>query len=139
MAIKILVIEKKRQTEDLIKQANTKINDQIFTHHDEIVALHYTTELQPDMILLDYQVSVQNTSDFIHFLFQKSPASKIVVLGNKLSQEQILNCLLAGANGYLENRSIEQYINKAIQVVLTGEIWITRKMTAVLLERLRKL
>jgi DNA-binding NarL/FixJ family response regulator len=137
MAIKIQVIEKKKQTESLIKQVNTEINNQIITHHDEIVALHFTAELQPNMILLDYQISGQNTADLISFLFQKAPDSKIIVLGNKLSQEQILTCLLAGANGYLENRFIELHINKAIQVVLAGEIWITRKMTAVLLERLR--
>ncbi len=137
MAIKIQVIEKNKQTESFIKQSNPEINNQIITHHDEIVALHFTSELQPDMILLDYQISGQNTSDLISFLFQKSPASKIIVLGNKLSQEQILSCLIAGANGYLDNHYFEQHINKAIQVVLAGEIWITRKMTAVLLDRLR--
>ncbi len=139
MAIKIQVIEKKKLAERFLKHENTEVNDQIVTHHDEIVALHYTAELQPDMILLDYQISGQDTTDLISFLFQKSPDSKIIVLGNKLSQEQILNCLLSGANGYLAHHSIEQHILKAIRVVLAGEIWITRKMTAVLLDRLRNL
>ncbi len=139
MAIKIQIIEKKKLTQSFLTQDNTEANDQIVTHHDEIVALHYAGELQPDMILLDYQISDQDTTDFIRFLFQKSPDSKIVVLGNKLSQEQVLNCLLSGANGYLAYHSIEQHIRKAIRVVLAGEIWITRKMTAVLLDRLRNL
>lgn len=139
MAIKIQIIGKKNYTERLIKQPNIESNDQIVTHNDEITALHYAAENLPDIILVDYHISNQDAADLISFLFKKSPASKIIVFGSKLTQTEILNCLLAGANGYLDQTTIEQHINKAIRVVLDGEIWITRKMTTLLLERLRNL
>jgi DNA-binding NarL/FixJ family response regulator len=141
MAISIQIVEKNKHIQDIINSGNSDIYKQIVTHHhnDEVVALNYATQQQPKMILLNYEITGSSSFDYISFLLNKSPDSKIIVIGNDLSQEQILSCLLAGANGYLEQKSLETFLNKAIVSILKNEVWISRKMTALLLEQLRNL
>ena len=141
MAISIQIVEKNKNIQKVINLGDTGLNKQVVTHHndDEVVALNYAAQQQPRIILLNYEITGSDSFDYIIFLLNKSPDSKIIVIGNSLSQEQILNCLLAGANGYLEQQSVETFLNKAIVSVLNNEVWISRKMTATLLERLRSL
>ncbi len=140
MALSIQVVEKNNKIQEFIDLDNTGIDKQIVTHHDdEVIALNYATQKQPKIILLNHEITGANSFDFISFLSVKSPDSKIIVIGSSLNQEQILSCLLAGANGYLEQSSLEIFLNRAIESVLKNEVWITRKMTTLLLERLRSL
>lgn len=141
MAISIQIVEKNKKIQEVIDLDNTDLDKQVVTHHDNdgVVALNFATQQQPKLILLNYEITDSSTFDFISFLSAKSPDSKIIIIGDSISQEQILSCLLAGANGYLEQKSLGTFLNKAIEAVLNGEVWITRKMTALLLQRLRSL
>jgi DNA-binding NarL/FixJ family response regulator len=141
MALSIQIVEKNKKIQDVIDLEHSDFKGQVVTHHndDEVVALNYATQQQPKIILLNHEITGSNSFDFISFLSIKSPGSRIIVVGNNLTQEQILSCLLAGANGYLEQSSLERFLNRAIESVLKNEVWITRKMTTLLLERLRSL
>jgi DNA-binding NarL/FixJ family response regulator len=111
--------------------------DLISDQEDEILALHNAAKLQPKCILLSYDVKKLETNDFIRFLLAESPESQIIVIGNYLSDEAILNCLLAGANGYMDYHEMAEYLEKAVRVVINGEAWISRKMAAQLISKLR--
>ncbi len=139
MAITIQIVEKNNTIQKFLNLDNTDLDEQVITHQndDEVVALNYATQQQPAIILLNYEIRDSETFVFINFLLEKSPDSKIIIIADSLSQKQVLDCLLAGANGFLEQKSIEKFINKAIKSVLCNEVWITRKMTAILLEHLR--
>lgn len=104
---------------------------------DEINALNHTTAFQPAVILLGYDVRKAATDVFIEYILAESSQSKIIVIGQQLNDEQILNCLLAGANGYMEYSALEKYLNKAVRVIASGEAWISRKMAAKLINKLR--
>jgi len=58
-------------------------------------------------------------------------------LADELSEEEVLSCLLVGAHGYQQNKGLEECVNKLIRVIGEGEVWVTRRMTAKLLNSLR--
>jgi DNA-binding NarL/FixJ family response regulator len=59
------------------------------------------------------------------------------VIAEKLTDEEVLDCLMAGAKGYLQIDDVDKFINKVIQAIRADEAWITRRMVAKLLDRLR--
>jgi DNA-binding NarL/FixJ family response regulator len=91
----------------------------------------------PGFILLNFALRGEETTAYVELLISQSPATNIVVVGNDLSDEQILDCLLAGAKGYQNIRELPQYIERIIKAIAIGEAWITRRMTAYLLDYIR--
>ncbi|MFW5443693.1 MAG: DNA-binding response regulator [Methylococcaceae bacterium] len=104
---------------------------------DEVQAFNEVEEMQPSVILLNYDVLKDQTIDYIRLIINVSPDSKVVVIADELSEEYVLSCLIAGAKGFQELEQLDQYVNKLIKVVDKGEVWITRRMVAILLENIR--
>ncbi len=78
------------------------------------------------------------TAGYIDLLLSHSPATSIVVVGDNLQDEEVLGCLLAGAKGYQNSGQLSSYIGKIVQVILDGEAWVSRRMTARLLDAIRQ-
>ena len=103
---------------------------------DEVQALNFVEEKQPSVILLNYDVRKEQTADYIVLIRKASVKSKVIIIADELSEENILKCLIAGAKGYQEIKQLEVYVDKLIRVVDAGEAWITRRMVAILLDSL---
>jgi DNA-binding NarL/FixJ family response regulator len=108
----------------------------MIVHDDEIRALNAAELLKPEIIMLNYTVPANNTVEFIALLCRVSEHSKIVLIAQDLADDEIIDCLLAGAKGYLQINEMQKFINKLIPAVHTGEAWITRRMVAKLIDRL---
>ena len=106
-------------------------------HSNEIQALNHSEKVQPGVILLDYQVRESKTPEYIKLLVKACPVSKIIFIAESLTDDQVIDCLFAGAQGYLENSQLGVFVNKAIVVVYAGEAWVTRQMVGKLLDRIR--
>ena len=104
---------------------------------NEIQALNYSEKIKPAVILLNYQLRGNSTPEYIGLLTQASPSSKVIVTGS-LTDSQIIDCLMAGAQGYLENHRLNDFADKAIAAVHIGEAWVSRQMVGKLLNRLQK-
>jgi DNA-binding NarL/FixJ family response regulator len=90
---------------------------------------------KPSVILLDYEFEATNTELYIKTLLAESPKSKVILLGNDLSNEVILNSLIHGAYGYLKYGDMDKFLLKAIISVENGQAWVTRKLVGLLIER----
>ncbi len=101
---------------------------------NEIQVMNQLESSVPAIVLLDYTVRKAGTSEFIEILRQMSAAVEIVVIGDDLADEQVIRCILAGAKGYQNRNTLEQYIEKLIAVVADGEAWVSRKMVAALID-----
>ena len=132
--MKILVID---NTEQLAALFDFNIDVVYFS--DEIQALNAAEQCQPEMIFLNYLIRGEQTPEYIQLLLGVARASKLVVIGNDTSEEEIFRCLLTGAKGYQDKQQLPDYINKLIQVVAEGEAWISRKMVARVLDTIWKL
>ena len=104
---------------------------------NEVDALQFTAINRPAIILLDYEIEQQNTELFIKSLLIESPDSKVILLGNQLSDEIILSCLISAIYGYLEWRDVDKFLHKAIRSVGKGEAWVSRRLVGLLIGKLR--
>jgi len=131
--IDVLIIDKSSQIEPALSAC--KVAFEAFDN--EVKALNSLEENSPALVLLNYDVRKEQTPDYIKLMLNASSQSKVVVLASELSEENILSCLLAGAHGFQFVDGFESCSHKLITVVGDGEVWITRKMTARLLDALR--
>jgi DNA-binding NarL/FixJ family response regulator len=114
------------------QRLNVNISD------DKIQALSITAKNQPAVVLLHYNIQNDETGKYIRLLLKRSKNTKIIVLAENISEDEILNCFLAGAKGFMSINEINQFAHKAISVVSTGEAWIKRNMVPGLVANLRR-
>ncbi len=126
---------------DSINQIQAALVDSdydISLYNDEVQALNALEKQQASVILLNYALRKDATADYIKLILNISANSKIVVIADQLIEQEIVNCLLAGAKGYQDIKQLEDYASKLVKVIDAGEAWITRRMVAILLDGLVK-
>lgn len=131
--INVLIIDNSEQIKPVLSDA--VVHTSLYV--DEVKALNAVEKKQPSVVLLNYAVRKEETAEYIKLILKASTDSKIVLIADALSQEKILNCLIAGAKGYQEIKQLDFYADKLIRVIDAGEAWITRRMVAILLDNLR--
>ncbi|MDT4329704.1 response regulator transcription factor [Methylomonas sp. MED-D] len=128
--MKIHVVDNTGQIPPLLLMSEEDVS----FYNDEIQALNAAEAQQPSLILLSFSLRGDETPDYIGLLLNASPASKIVVIGDEIGEDRILNCLLAGSRGYQNSGPLSGYLAKMIQVVADGEAWVSRRMVGRLLD-----
>ena len=129
----VLIIDKANQ----IKPVLTQLDANIDSIEDEVKALSLVEKKWPAVVFLSYDVMHEETADYIKVLLRLSSSCKVIVIAEQLSDNEILDCLLAGAKGHQALKQLNEYGQKLITVVTAGEVWITRRMTAIVLDTLR--
>ena len=120
----------------LLQGTDNRLNINI--SDDEMQALSITAKKQPAIVLLHYDIQNDKTGKYIRQLLKQSRNSKIIVLAENISEDEILNCFLAGARRFMSIIEINQFAHKAISVVFRGEAWIKRHMVLGLIENLHR-
>ena len=90
---------------------------------DEVVTL--TTELKPDILLLDISTRAAAAVDLLQRLPQN--AVRTILLTNGTAQPDIVRLVKLGARGIVPKDSPVQILLKSIRVVFNGEIWLKRQ------------
>lgn len=88
------------------------------------------------MILIGGGESLERTINLIQALLERGQ-NRILVVGKFCGDGEVLELLIAGANGYLEARLSPFHLEKAVLSIIAGETWVSRKVVALLLNRLR--
>lgn len=101
---------------------------------NEVQALNRVEQAGAGILLLHYSVLEKGTPEFISLLKKANSELKIVVVGHHLQTEDVIDCVWAGAGGYHNIDTLDQYIDKLINAVGSGEAWISRKIVAKLIE-----
>ncbi|WP_367155362.1 hypothetical protein [Methylomonas sp. HYX-M1] len=104
---------------------------------DEVKALHVVESMQPALILVNHAVRGMETPDYLQMLLDSAPNASIVVVGQSLSDESVVQCLLVGAKGYLDLYQLPLYLPKLVDVLMRGEAWVSRKLVSRLLDAIR--
>lgn len=133
--MKVLVIDQSQRIAACLANAEAEV----LLFVDEIKALNAAEAVQPELILVDYALLGDETPDFIRMLLDVSESSKLVVIGDQLAEEDVLRCLLIGAQGYQGYQRLPDCIEKMIRVVINGEAWVSRKMVTRVLQEIRLL
>jgi len=130
----ILVIDRA----DQIKPELSAVQENVQYVNDEVKALNEVEEYSSVVVLLHINMMQEQTPEYIEVLLKANSKSAIVLIADELSDEETLRCLLAGAKGYQQQGQLREYARRLVNVMNDGEAWITRRMTATLLDSLRQ-
>jgi len=89
----------------------------------------------PDLVLLDLRLRGEDMVDSIKDLTIQNPGLRILVLSQKDESFYAEPCLRAGARGYIMKEEATQELLNAIHCVLAGELYVSRRMTGIILKR----
>ena len=92
--------------------------------------------LPPDIILLDLRLGDGDGLDLIRELTETHPKIPIVALSQFDEEAYAHRALRAGARGYIMKSEATETVLAAIQTVLKGEIYVSRRMAARLTQNL---
>lgn len=95
--------------------------------------------LQPDLVLLDILMPGISGLDVVEKIRAVSPGSSVVMLSASESEEDLLECIKAGARGYLVKDSPFGELASSLHSVASGGAAISGLMTGKLLDVLSQL
>lgn len=106
---------------------------------DGIQVIEMCNTLQPDVVLMDINMPVENGVASTERLKQIFPEIKVVILSIHDDETYVFETLRKGASGYLlKDMEAESLVN-AIRSVVAGHAYIHPKVTGKLINQLRKL
>jgi len=132
--IDILIIDREEQIKPGLSAA--QMNIQFVS--DEVKALNEVEKYSSVVVLLHVNMMQEKTAEYIEVLSKANSNSAIAIIADELSDEEIVKCLLAGAKGYQQQGQLMEYASRLVNAMNEGEAWITRRMTATLLNSLRQ-
>jgi DNA-binding NarL/FixJ family response regulator len=87
-----------------------------------------------DLVLVGESIR-QNAFRRIESLRAVRPDLRILVTGSGISDDIVLNSLLCGAKGYIDEASSSRELGMAIRAVAQGLVWASRRVLAIFIER----
>ena len=94
---------------------------------------------QPDILLLDLNMTRANDAATVALVRTKSPHTQIILLTGRASDGQVLSGISQGARGYLDAKLLRPFLVKAVRAVAAGESWVSRAMVGKLIDQLARL
>lgn len=99
-------------------------------------ALELIDVFQPDVVLLDIKMADMSGVEVCRQLTLKCPDIRVIILTAFSNDENVLQCIQAGAKGYvLKDVDVAELVN-IIRAVCRGEAVLDPKITAVVMGRL---
>lgn len=100
-------------------------------------ALDSISRVAPDLVILDLGLKGGSGMDLIQALHSHQPALPVLVLSSYDEQVYAERCLEAGARGYINKKEAADLVIEAIAEIFMGNVFLSRKMTAVILNKLK--
>jgi DNA-binding NarL/FixJ family response regulator len=102
-------------------------------------ALKRLEETRVDILLVALDSPADGMRNLIRQVGERSPSSKVVLLGRDEPEEGVLDCLQAGARGYLARDQSLSDLRLAIEAVSQGDTVCTPRIAHSLCDRLARL
>ncbi|MDO5114527.1 MAG: response regulator transcription factor [Synergistaceae bacterium] len=97
-------------------------------------AIEKIRKLRPDIAVVDITMPEVNGIDVTKTIKKEFPAIKILILSMHLDRRMILEVLKAGADGYALKESEPDELILAVRIVMSGEIYLSPKVTSLLIK-----
>ncbi len=102
-------------------------------------ALEQIKKQHPDVALIDIGMPDKDGIELTQSLRQDAPDVKVIILGMLDLTDEIMQCIEAGAAGYVLKEASFDYLVETIRSVHRGESFCSPKMTASLFSRIAEL
>ena len=103
---------------------------------DAYHALKEISQTRPDMTLLDLSLKETGGLELLKELRAQDAESRVLILSMHDESLYAERALRAGARGYVMKQEAPQVLLSAIRKVLKGEVYVSEKMSEVLLQRM---
>ncbi len=125
--MKVLLVEKTDETLEAIQSILEKIkNIEVITvSKDYQAAIQLTTELKPDIIIIDINGTDSPFEKILKQLTNVLPNVKIITMSLYSDSRYVLRALNAGASGYLLKDRAYKELAKAIRVIVSNKTYIS--------------
>lgn len=104
---------------------------------DGLEGVKRAKSLKPDVVLLDLHMPGMTGREAVGQILDESPQTRVVMLTVSEDAEDLVECLRAGAAGYLLKNIETDYLVNAIQSAVRGESVMSPQMTGKLVSELR--
>lgn len=84
--------------------------------------------LQPDVLLVHHQSVVLPKRELFSKIRQTAPGVGIIVFGQGMEDDFLLEIVRAGAVGYINERMNSTDLIEAVQAVRSGQLWMERRL-----------
>ncbi|MCC5879590.1 MAG: two-component system response regulator NarL [Idiomarina sp.] len=101
-------------------------------------AIELATELQPDLIILDLNMQGMDGLETLRGMRKRGVESKIVMLTVSDADEDVVQAISGGANGYLLKDMDPELLLKQLRKALEGKMVLSENVTEVLASAIRK-
>ncbi|MEO5853537.1 MAG: response regulator transcription factor [Nocardioides sp.] len=104
---------------------------------DGQAALTLCSEVSPDLVLMDIRMPVLNGLEATRRLHAEADPPKVIVLTTFDADDQVIDALAAGADGFLLKDTAPEQIVHAIRTVAGGEAMLSPSVTRTVIGRVR--
>ncbi len=103
---------------------------------NEKVAVSLTTELKPDIVLVDIGLGTSGGLDIAKQLLRTSPETRIVLFAGSNNEQLLFDAVRIGVHGYLQKTLSIEDLRRALRAVKCGErvLGETQAVTQVVIE-----
>jgi len=134
--IRLLLADKSQIfTEGLVKilkdESNIKVMCVCYT---EVEAIKKAHEHKPDVILIDTVLSGRDSINVLQNIHVDLPMVNIIALTNSEIIEDFIDCIKAGARGYVSKNSSAENLVRVINLVADGEFIVSPPLATRVLE-----
>ncbi len=102
-------------------------------------AVEVTRELVPDVVITDLVMPVLNGIDATRQIVAEQPQVRVMTLSMHSDRRFVTDMLQAGAVAYLRKESAFEELAEAIRAVMSGEVFLGRGITGVVVEGYKSL
>jgi two-component system, NarL family, response regulator LiaR len=125
MSKKLLIVELDPGTQFLLHHALSEAYSIVAIVNDGYVAVDVAFNLEPDLVLLDIDLSRSNGINTIEWLKTGNPKTKVVVFSFNTLPQKIREIMEAGADAYcLKGVSLEE-LKKALSIAASGGTYLS--------------
>ncbi len=101
---------------------------------DGVTAARLASELSPDLIIMDISMPGQTGIEATRQIAAANPGLKIIALSMHLDKRMVLEMLGAGAAGYLVKDCAFDEVIRAIQTVMSNDVYLSPKIADILVK-----
>ena len=101
---------------------------------DGVEAVNKTTQLQPDVVLMDFAMPNLNGLQATRQIKKQNPSVRILILTMYETGQHIHEILHAGASGYILKKAPTKELISAIQAVFQGDAFLCPSVTKKILD-----
>ncbi|MGD9787766.1 MAG: response regulator [Sulfuricellaceae bacterium] len=105
---------------------------------DGLEGIKRAKQLSPDVVLLDLHMPGITGRQAVKLINEEVPGTRVVMLTVSEDAEDLVDCLRAGAAGYLLKNIETEFLIDAIQRAARGESVMSPQMTGKLVQELRQ-